>query len=307
MNNITNYVENILMPHLRKFGACETFLKNTAETVHIQLSSIIRHWDNRVFRNTLLLIGAEEGSYYEPAAKTDIRCLVVVAIRNSPIETTQSDSFAKAGLSAPISSSEVKAITSEAIRYFAKQDFSLLCKQEKSGSLPDIYGDILSEFPITAAALSQIAMTSAKTVNYKKVSCDKPISITPLSLNLLSKSVQKQKYVVFDGFDPSIDPALADTLGKIENRGTDVFIIDSFKSLTRNPKKLFLVIEYILSRGCAVATTNYYLENGHVEQRIKPLKAGHTTGEMMNNLLQTNGLAYKHKLALQRYAASEEK
>ena len=45
-------------------------------------------------------------------------------------------------------------------------------------------------------------------------------------------------------------------------------------------------------------STNFYMENGHVERRIKPLRAGHTSKEIQKNLSQTAGLGYRHAAAL---------
>lgn len=38
--------------------------------------------------------------------------------------------------------------------------------------------------------------------------------------------------------------------------------------------------------------------DGHVERRIKPLRAGHTSKEIQKNLSQTAGLGYRHAAAL---------
>ena len=44
------------------------------------------------------------------------------------------------------------------------------------------------------------------------------------------------------------------------------------------------------------------MENGHVERRMKPLRAGHSTNDMLRNISNTSGLGYKHKAALSQYA-----
>ena len=92
------------------------------------ITSLLRNWDDVAFRKTVLLLGSEEGPFYEPAGKYDTKCFVVVAIRNSPIETIQSESYQRAGLSSAISSRDVRAITGSAIRYFNNKDFAKLCK-----------------------------------------------------------------------------------------------------------------------------------------------------------------------------------
>lgn len=298
MSYIEKYIKDILSPYLRKCGVCESFVKYTTDTVHTQLSSIIRHWDDFNFRRTILLIGADEGFYYKPAVISDIRSLVVVAIRNSPIETIQSDSCAKAGLTVPVSAGSIRNITSKAIEYFAQQNLLSICAREKESSRPDIYKDIMSEFPITKVALQRLATGSAKVVDYKKVKFNKRKLTEVLNLDLLSTHVPIYNYVVLDGFNAAIDPPLVGILKKIASHNMHALIVDSFKSLTRNPKKLFMIIEYVLSYDCAFVTSNYYLENGHVERRKNLLRPGHTPIEMLMNLLKTDGLEYRHKRAL---------
>ena len=45
-------------------------------------------------------------------------------------------------------------------------------------------------------------------------------------------------------------------------------------------------------------STSFYMENRHVERRVKPLRAGHTSKEIQKNLSQTAGLGYRHAAAL---------
>lgn len=302
MDALSVYLNDILTPRLRKYGVSESFLFYTINTIHVQATSLLRHWDNRSFRNTILLLGLEEGNFYEPVSKIDIRCFVVVTIRNSPIETIQSDAYKAAGLSSPIPNSAVKEITSEAIRYFSKQDFSVLCSQAKVSPKRDIYNDIMCAHPISWAALHTLATTSAKSVDYKKRQCDTPFVLNGISPQI-EDDVQSTKFksILFDGFDPSIDASLAELLSHLCSSENNAFIVDSFKSLTRNAEKLFDVIEFLLSRGHIFATSNYFLENGHVERRVKLLRAGHTTTEMFHNLSQTTGLGHRHRAMLNHY------
>ena len=302
MDAVSGYLNDILTPRLRKYGVSESFLLHTVDTIQIQLCSLLRHWDDRIFRNTVLLLGLEEGTFYEPASKIDVRCFVVVTIRNSPLETIQSDSYKEAGLSSPISNSAVKEITAEAIHYFCKQDFSVLCKQAKASSKRDLYGEIMRTHPVTWAALTKLVTTTAKAIDYTSIPCNTPFVLNSVILQQEDCSeFTKFSSILFDGFNPSIDPSLAELLSHLCATENNAFIVDSFKSLTRNAEKLFSVIEFLLSRGHIFVTSNFYLENGHVERRIKPLRAGHTTTEMLHNLSQTTGLGHKHKVALNHY------
>ena len=70
--------------------------------------------------------------------KIDIRCFVVVAIRNSPIETIQSDACGEAGLSKSLPSKEVKGkLHQRPFAISAKQDFAEVCRQAKLSARQD--------------------------------------------------------------------------------------------------------------------------------------------------------------------------
>ena len=106
MDAVSHYLNHILTPRLQGYGVTEQFLLYTISTIHAQMTSLLRHWNDRAFRNTVLLLGMEEGSFYEPPAKIEVRCFVVVTIRNSPIETIQSNTYPEAGLSQILNSKE---------------------------------------------------------------------------------------------------------------------------------------------------------------------------------------------------------
>lgn len=302
LDALSAYFSNILVPRLRKYGVTESFLLQTITVIQTQAASLLRHWDDRAFRDTILLLGLEEGSFYEPVSKIDIRCFVVVTIRNSPIETLQSDAHAEAGLPSHLPDSAVKEITSEAIHYFSKLNFSELCKQSKRCSRRDIYQEIMRDHPVSWIALNRLAATSAKIVDYAKVPCDSPFELNLVSPQADGKDESaNMRKVILDGYDSTIDPSLANLLLHIVSSDHSALIVDSFKALTRNAEKLFHVLEFLLSRGHVFATSNFYLENGHVERRVKPLRAGHTTSEMLRNLSQTSGLGYQHKITLTHY------
>ena len=63
------------------------------------------------------------------------------------------------------------------------------------------------------------------------------------------------------------------------------------------------ILEFLLTHDLKFASTNFYIENGHVERRIKPLRAGHTSKEIQKNLSQTAGLGYRHAAALNQLRA----
>ena len=306
MDAVSHYLNHILTPRLRSYGVTEQFLLYTVSTIHTQMTSLLRHWNDRVFRNTVLLLGMEEGSFYEPPAKIEVRCFVVVAIRNSPIETIQSDTYPEAGLSQILNSKDVKEITSEAIRYFSKQDFAELCSQAKLSTKRDLYLELAEEHPIAWAALQCLAGMQGKTADYPPVQVEEPYHLDGID-DGTEGTAEPGKLVVgvYDGYSPEIEPPLVEYLKMLSADSNGVLIVDSFKSVTRNIVKLMGILEFLLTRNLLFVSTNYYLENGHVERRMKLLRAGHSTRDMKRNMADTTGLAYKHRLLLNKFAPKD--
>ena len=304
---VSHYLNQILAPRLRSYGVSERFLLYTIDTINTQMTSLLRHWDDRVFRNTVLLLGLEEGSYYEPPCKTEVRCFVVVTVRNSPIEAVQSDAYVETGLTKCLTGMHVKDITSEAIHYFSTQDFAAMCRQAKSSTKTDLYLQLKQQHPVAWTALEKLAATSAKTVDYPKVAVENAFALGDLDGDAeVNVEPGKLKVGIYDGYTPEIEPPLKAYLKMLSEGQNGMLVVDSLKSLTRNITKLLDILEFLLTRGLIFASTNFYLENGHVERRMKPLRAGHSTIEMQKNTSNLAGLGYRHKAALSRFAKSSK-
>ena len=95
-----------------------------------------------------------------------------------------------------------------------------------------------------------------------------------------------------------VGPQLLEVLRSLSPSSKSIFVVESLKSATRNFEKLLDILEFLLTHDLKFASTNFYIENGHVERRIKPLRAGHTSKEIQKNLSQTAGLGYRHAAAL---------
>ena len=80
---VTQYLQDVLAPTLDHFHVPAAYTRQIIDTVELQMTSFLRHWDDLAFRRTLLLLGLEEGPFYEPAGKADVKCFIVVTLRNS--------------------------------------------------------------------------------------------------------------------------------------------------------------------------------------------------------------------------------
>ena len=303
VEKVTQDLQDVLVPTLDHFRVPAAYTRQIIDTVELQMISFLRHWDDLAFRRTLLLLGSEEGPFYEPAGKVDVKCFVVVTLRNSPIETIQSDNYASAGMQSSLSSQNVKTITSGAIRFFNPLDFSSMCLQAKKCSGCDYYQEIVERHPVAWAALRALGTTSAKIIDYPKVQYNNPFSIeacNEIQINGEDESQKERltKKVIFDGYSAMWDPQLLELLQKLSSSSGNIFVVESLKSATRNFEKLMDILEFLLTHDLKFVSTNFYMENGHVERRVKPLRAGHTSKETEKNLSQTAGLGYRHAAAL---------
>ena len=167
----------------------------------------------------------------------------------------------------------------------------------------DYYQEIVERHPAAWAALRALGTTSAKIIDYPKVQYDTPFSIEAcdeIQTDCAGELQQKRLIpkVVFDGYSTMWDPQLLGVLRSLSPSSRSVFAVESLKSATRNFEKLLDILEFLLTHDLKFASTNFYIENGHVERRIKPLRAGHTSKEIQKNLSQTAGLGYRHAAAL---------
>lgn len=310
MDVIGRYLDQHLLPHLRGHGVSDAFADHTAQVVRTQMFSLVRHWDDLGFRRTALLLGAEEGVFYEPPAKTEIRCFVVVTLRNSPFESLQSDACGQAGLPHPLDSMQIRQITREAVEYFSRQDFGGACRAAKQADGNDLYLRLAQRHPVAWASLGHLAGMQGKSVDYPRLPVRQPY---PLSAAACENTPARRGFIVnvHDGYSPEIEAPLAAYLEQLCADPSGMFFADSLKSVTRNPEKLLDILEFLLTRDIPFVSTNYYLENGHAERRTKPLRAGHSVAEMQQNMASTAGLAHRHGAALRRLtrmqtAGSEE-
>ena len=87
-----------------------------------RLESLLSHWSDLPFRRTVLLLGSEEASFWEPqSASLDIRALVVVAVRNSLVtDLNASQAYTRELRSRQqlLPDERMPWLTAEAIKYF---------------------------------------------------------------------------------------------------------------------------------------------------------------------------------------------
>lgn len=116
----------------------------------------------------------------------------------------------------------------------------------------------------------------------------------------LNQHTSKKESTIVSGIAPTIEPPLARQLTLIRNGRLKIFMVDSFKMLTRNTEKLFMVINFVIANGATFLTQNYYLAPTSAARRRIPIRPAHTETEMWQHFQDTHGLTPVHADALKR-------
>lgn len=292
------YLNTVLAEQLNPLGVNPDFTEKLLGTARVQMQSLIYHWFDDEFCKAILRIGADEGVFYKPYAPDDIRNFVVVTIRNSEIECLHSDDWERYGLKDRLPENEIKNITSAAIEYWGKLDFNKMSDEIKK-PVKDIYGELADKYPVTTQLLMELASNDKKSYDFEQIKVYNQPSLDALPIlgeKNTAETVKRGEMITAwaDGYAFAIDAKLKQQLLVCAKDGVP-FVIDSFKSLSRNIEKVFLVFEFLTSRWIPIVSTNFFLVNGHIERRKKPLKAGHSHDEMFSNWNRSDGLGEYHK------------
>lgn len=257
-----------------------------------QLYSILYNFKDEEFRNAILIIGSEEGTFYEPK-NILVANMVVVAIRNSLLEGVSSKSYKKYGSNTYLSDLSIKEITKSAVEYFSKIDLLELSNSLILDESKDIYRNISNKYPTAMKALTELSKCSESNLerDYKKLET-KPFELEELN-NVLTDEIKGTVYE--SGIDSTFNDTLCNLLLEIKNNNSKLFFIDSFKMCTRNFEKLLKVLEFVLTHDAFFLTNNYFLSNTYVSRRKNLLKASHTTEEAFKKVSSLYEVSNKYK------------
>ncbi len=289
---VNDYTWNILKIQLKKCKINGEILYKIIDNVKMQLYSILYHWNDIEFRNAILIIGSEEGSFYEPYNEL-VACMVVVAIRNSLIEGIASLDYLKYGVKKILDDSQIRMITSEAIDYFSKIDLFHYSSQIKIEN--DFYGNTVLKYPVAFKALTELSKCSVQNREHEYESgvCKKYelIELENMSDNEF-KTVNCE-----NGITSEFNSSLCNLLKGIELGSSRLFLVDSFKMLTRNFEKFLRVLDFVLTHDAIFMTCNYYISSSYVSRREVLLKASHDVNEFLCKVKKLDEISEKIDLS----------
>jgi hypothetical protein len=290
---IQGYTESVLIPQLLSLGLNKHQREVVVEDVTRRLESLLSHWGDVPFRRTVLLLGTEEATFWEPSsADLEVRALVVVTVRNSLVTDLNASRAYTPKLRSRkqfLPDEKMPWVTGEAIKYF--QAVNLDAVRAPAGE--DLFGSLPSRFPNAWHVLSLLGNSADA-----EIVCQLPKGeAEPMDLSNL-RGRTEQVTVIESGIDPGLDRGLADILRQIERGKFGALFTPSFKHITRNPEKLLSVVDRVLRCGGTVMTPNYLLSPTDLARRNPLLRPIHHMNELESRLANLEGLSRRHKNAL---------
>jgi hypothetical protein len=165
----------------------------------------------------------------------------------------------------------------------------------------DPFANLVSGYPLAFRAMSEAA---------NMMGAAKAFSPLPASSDSMLGSVFRETNddmftsVSLSGIDGQIDRGLAQAMANAVASGLPFMRFSCFKGCTRNPEKLYRVLNDLLNHGLAFVTPNYFLSNGYVARRSTLLPPCHSDPEFFVQLADRSGLKPRHREALELAAWS---
>jgi hypothetical protein len=303
MDAIDMYLDTILLPQLEHLGV-QSFsgaVEAVVTDIRRRLQSVLSRWQDLPTRNTLLLLGREEGAFYEPrSASLEVRAFVVVTVRNSLLEDLgiPGASLIPADVPAaekPMQEADVRAITEAAIRYWQTIDVQSL-RMVPPAAADDPFAHLRKDAPHAWHILSCLANGRERTVTFEPCRAPRP--------SLPKATVEhdpEARAVVLSGITPEFDTLMVSSLRAIRNGKLRYLYSDSWKWLTRHPGKLYRALDFALAHGGSVVTQNYLLTATMACTRRGFVRPAHTMGEFYAKLRDArllHGLEPPHRSVL---------
>ncbi len=300
---IEMYLNTILTPQLEHLrvqsfpGAIEAVVTD----MRLRLQSVLSRWHDKQARNTLLLLGREEGAFYAPrAVPLEIRAFVVVTVRNSLLEDLgiPGASLIPADVpeeEKPMQEADVRPITEAAISYWQTIDVHSLHVLPPAAE-DDPFGRLPKDAPHAWHVLSTLANAGERTITFAPCQAPRP--------SLPKATVEhdpEERSVVLSGITPEFDTLMVSSLRAIRNGRLRYLYSDSWKWLTRHPGKLYRALNFALAHGGTVVTQNYLLTATMACRRRDFVRPAHTVDEFyakFHDVRLLDGLELPHRVVL---------
>jgi hypothetical protein len=210
---IEGYTQSVLAPQLLSLGLNKHQRQIVVDDVTHRLESLLSHWSDLAFRRTVLVLGTEEATFWEPrSADLEIRSLVVVTVRNSLVTDLNADRAYTPKLRSRrqfLPDMRLPWVTGEAVKYF--QSVNLDAVQVQAGQ--DLFGSLPSRFPNAWHVLSLLGNSSDN-----EIECELPkAEAEPMDFSAIRGFGFKEGSVIESGIDPGLDDYMKNALRRIRS------------------------------------------------------------------------------------------
>ena len=292
------YLNASLRPLLRDLGVTSGARDLICDDVRQRLESVLGNWSDEKFRRTVLMLGLEEATFYEPAVvPLEVRAAVVVAVRNSMVEdlsATHPWVPALRRFAECMPDSFVPRITREALLFFNGASRT----EGGWGVLPprknDLFRELARIFPESWRRLEALAHTKKQEVRMDsaEVACEEEDRALKLA-----KHSDTQACV--SGYMADMTAEEAEIFTHVSSAPGQVFFCHSFKWFTRNPLKLLRGIETVIKSDGAFVTSNYYISRDYCACRRPLMRPAHTVPQLQGLVSDVGGLVGRHKASIE--------
>jgi hypothetical protein len=308
---IEAYLGSVLSAQLRTLGLDDPSQTIVLNDVRWRLQSLSDIWEDDELRRTALVAGREEATFYEPnGVRIELRAAVVVAVRNSILEDlTASHPFVTAfqALAPCLRDDQVPQITRAAIEALRPWLTLPAPRQPLLEPTKNLWHQLRERYPRAWYRMHLLALGRRGELPVDPTVLGSTGALHELLPELESDAIGElppDGAVVVSGYDPRIDPGLLGLLRNMRASKADVLTIASFKWLTRNPEKLYRVMDAVLLMDKSIITGNYIIARDGVMARDPLLRPPHFESEIRAMFQNTRGLTRTHREIMARLVRS---
>ena len=249
------YTTEVLDAWLELVGTPQERRAAPLADVRARLLGLARRWGTPEAR-TLIAPYLELAQLHEPTElDIAVRQLALVGVRNSDLETLHMDRY--------IHDEDWRVITQAAA--YALSGFAALPAGDCS-SHDDPFAGIAADYPTAAAAFTVLAdMCPGDEREWQAPQRDLPA----VPVDTVAVEVTREGFDVQHAMDPRLSRRVVAVLAnRVGERGA--YGVPSLKHISRNPRKLFRVVDFLLAHGSVVVTANVFIEPGRITRRADP-------------------------------------
>jgi hypothetical protein len=248
----------------------------------------------RLDRDTQRLLAApffEESCFHDPReASSWLKAITTVVVRNSLLEAQHA--------SGQVNQGGIRAITTTAAAPLSH----LLATAIDKGDGPSLFTGLADRYPRAWAcldALRNVLVNREARAPYRATGPrptmphdDELVVVKERTLGASTSGAPA--HVVLSGVDPRIDQNLAAVLRQADSDPGFVLAITALSRISRNEEKLLRVLEFLLSRGNRVLTSNHLLTASAVycrtSQFVRP-----NSEDVLDGLKDLSGISGVHR------------